>query len=1189
MVKKGILLFLIIAILIAGGVAIFIKTDSFEKRLKVNLEQSLSSLVEDEVSIGSMSFNPYLGFIDFYNISTKKYGAINHISLSFSPLKLLGKKLHIKKANIENGDLIIPLSFTSKTKPKVDMKGFFKNLTILLKKNSIKSLKLSSVSIQMVNKESNKPVLTMKNISGTVSFNSLIGKYEGLFTCLNNDYNYKKISIPFHWELNFAVTSNSISINNFTINSLNSFLNLEFNLTEKTSQVNAKLSIEPFDFVKLPILEKILAEIQLTGDVQSLSGGIILKTKLGNISGGIALKTDEGIVNFVHCKCNYMENNIDITGHYSFKGEQKGDVNIVGTGKYFKEIKFFGDFKKKKKWDYNFICTLEDKKGIKSLLTIKNFLRPKLNFLNLDLPFLKASVKDNSGSVNFDFDNFKGKCKGKFFTDNIFEGFVFFEKFNLFETNYPKFNGDISVEYSGKVTASAIKLFDKDKGYGLGSGWFTKDAMNLDMELHSLDFKTGLFSVQGVNDLDIDGKIDGQVSVKGNYNEIDVSGSVSLHDTFVYQTVFETVLADFHYFNQYLTIDSIYALNGKDGLRGNGVVDIKNEKLDFHLKGNNTNIVYFPVDFFQLMESKGSVDVVGTLDDPIIKANMEFKNLMIGDRNFGKGRLNLNTKEKEIIVKVDTDSRLDVTTKVGFSGPISFDVLADNLKVDLGSGLTGFFTASFNGKGDFNQIEKLSGKGVVTKGVIVDNEDFKIQLSPVPIELRGLNVFAKKVNLNYSDSNLYLADTHVDLTNLNLSGEIVGNGKLLILKQYIKDMFGVDLTTDYDISGQISGTLENPMFQGNIKIINGNAIVQGLSFPITNINANCDFDPSFLKIKGLTATYGDGKITSSGFLTENNNIELKTYFTDIPFDFSGIYALLNGFVTVKNDVSDELKATGTVRVDRCFIEESQVLAVGGFSSEIGFLDKIKLAIALEVNESEFENSVMHLFVKPSVLSLQGSIDSPILLGTINFSDKSTISISDVPMNISRGNIIFENPFEIDPLINILAETEIQGYNISCRLKGSTTNSIQMNFSSNPPLQKNELLALLFGSGGVDMGNEYYYNDPTASNETDLTAAGIAMALNNLFSPFQKKVKDKFNVERFQLTPQVFSEKGDPSPIITVEKNMSSRLTGIYSQTVSGSGENLIQFKYRTSGGNYLIIRKEIDNTYTFEFEFIKKD
>ncbi len=1184
MLKKGIILLIIILIFIFGSVGVYVNTSSFKTRLKNKLEENFKKALSDEVKIQQMSFSPYAGQIRFKNIISKKYGKVKKVVLNFSVFDLFKQKLVVKSAEIEGVFLTIPLAFSS-TKKAIKSDEVFQKLNSVLRKNKIQKLKLSDISIDFTK---NREILCkLEKIKGVFKFSEGQNRYKGRVKCEKGQLLLFPKNNSFTLETEFFLTYKQLIVNKFLIVSGVNRLDFSGDIAPDNSNISADLNANISDFIDVTPFKKVIAKINLEGNLKQLSGIVELDTDLGNIAGGVSVETDKKVIKVAKCKCSYEKNNIEISGQYVFKGNHNGFVDLNISGKHFKKMELHGRFKDTITKNYFVKGILIDNYNNVSKFSFKDIYNIKLPVVNCVFPFLKANIINNKGFVNFNFNNFKGKLNGEFLKENLFNGFAYFESFNLFNTKCPKFQGNLVADYKGNVEAKTITLYDKDKGYATGSGKFSKTKMDLDMKLHSLDFKTGLFIVDDIDNLDIKGKISGAVTVKGNYGDISVSGSVSLHNALVFQTVFKTVLADFNYYNHYLTIENILALNGKDGLKGNGIVNLKNDILDFKLQGNNINLVYKPVDFFKIQNGKGEIRVNGTLDNPIIESDLAFLNLALDTKNFGKGNLKLRTKNNNISVSVNTETGLSVNTLVNFQGPLDFLVKAKNLKIPLNNEYTGIFSGEFRGKGNFNQIENLIGEGLVTKGTIFSNT-LNIELLPVKLQLKGLNVFATEIKVNYTDSNIALKNASLNLENLKITGEINGSGHLLILNNYLKKEFGVNIKTNYTVNGEVSGTLDKPLFQGNIKTKNGIAEIEGLPFAITNINADCDFDPSFFKIKNIAASYGDGKGTVSGFIAHDGTLEIKALFEKIPFDSSGIYALVDGYLLLKDGIDNEINAKGTLKVSKTYIEENQLEISGQPLEHIDLFDRINLDMTLEVQNASFENEMMQVSLKPSVLSLKGTPNSPILLGTLHLSNESIIAINDIPMKISRGSVVFDNPFEISPFINLTAETEIQGYSIACRIRGNINKNLSVKFNSTPPLEQNELFALLFGSGGISAGTNYY-NDPTLSNSTDLTAAGIAMALNNLFSPFQKKVKNKLNVERFQITPQVFNTKGDPSPIITVEKDMSSRLTATYSQTVSGSGENLLQFRYRTSLGNYVIIRKEVDNTFTLEFEFIKKD
>lgn len=1189
MFKKAIIFFISILIIIFISAALFIKTSSFEKSLKKQLEKSITSFEGESVTIENISFKPYSGYIEFNNIVSKKYGTVKSLKLHFSILKLLTKKFIAEKVELSEGNLHFTYSLSEKNNSKpFDFNNFFKNLKTFLKKNKVKILDFEKVNL-IINSTNSNEVINLVNIKGNSNFSKNDNLYIGNFSTENSNFTFNKFKIDFKLTSEFFLSENSFGFKNFNIFSKNSNLNLTSSFQKNKSKIEGKLILNLADFFNHPFLEKALTTLTFKGNLKKVNGILNVQTKFTEINGLMEFDNVNKQILFTDCNCGLKKHDFKFNVNLDLKDNLKGDLKVTAKGDLFKNVLVKGNFHKDKSWKYNFQVNLVDLNNLKSNFSVNNIYNPNLRSINLSLPFLKAKVKNNSGVIHLVTKDFNVKCSGDFFKNNIFQGNAVFNTFNLFGTIYPKFKGNLTVLKNLKVIANSITLFDNEKGFGKGSGWFTKDGMDLSMNLRNLDFKTGLFIDNNIDDLDINGKVDGFVKVTGDYDKITVSGNVILNNALIFQTVFEKVNANFTYFNDFLNIDNIVAKNGEGNLKGKGIVDLKEEKLNFIVEGNGFNIQYIPVDFFKVENGLGFISVTGSLNHPIIKAQFDYENLMLGPKNFKSGNLKLNTKNDVIFIKTSTNSGLDIDTSVDFNGPLNFNVKGENVFVDFEEGYSGIFSANFNGTGDFNNLDLFSGKGVVSNAIITDSNNFKYNISNTDVYLKGMDLFANDINLDYENSNIFLKNTKLNLTSLILSGDIKGKGKAKVIKDYLKNLYDFNLDADYEISGKLTGYLESPKFQGSVSFKNGIASIEDLSFPIKNVNGSCDFDTSILKFNEVNGNYGDGSIKLNGFISETGEVEIKSYLNNIPFDTSGIYASVDGFLLLKNSINDLYKLSGKINVHKGFVEESQLLNSETNGDFPAFFEKINLEIGLEVKNSEFENPYMHLFMEPSVLSLQGTLTDPIILGNLNFANTSTIEVNDIEMKISRGNIIFDNPFNINPFFNIMAETDLQGYNIVCRIKGDANSQMNISFSSNPPLDKNRLFALLFGSGGVSTGSEYYYNDPTTSNETDLTATGLAIALNNLFSPFQKKVKNRLNVERIQITPQVFSEKGDPSPIITVEKDMSSRLTGTYSQTVSGAGENLIQFKYRTSNGNYIISRKEIDNTYTLEFEFIKKD
>ena len=92
------------------------------------------------------------------------------------------------------------------------------------------------------------------------------------------------------------------------------------------------------------------------------------------------------------------------------------------------------------------------------------------------------------------------------------------------------------------------------------------------------------------------------------------------------------------------------------------------------------------------------------------------------------------------------------------------------------------------------------------------------------------------------------------------------------------------------------------------------------------------------------------------------------------------------------------------------------------------------------------------------LRLRGSPLRPVLLGTISV-NQGEIQVFGNKYTIDRGDIRFLNPVKVEPTFDMVLETRAGGVTVNVSFSGNM-DKFTTNFSSDPPLQRSEILALI---------------------------------------------------------------------------------------------------------------------------------
>ena len=78
--------------------------------------------------------------------------------------------------------------------------------------------------------------------------------------------------------------------------------------------------------------------------------------------------------------------------------------------------------------------------------------------------------------------------------------------------------------------------------------------------------------------------------------------------------------------------------------------------------------------------------------------------------------------------------------------------------------------------------------------------------------------------------------------------------------------------------------------------------------------------------------------------------------------------------------------------------------------------------------------------------MQGTLAAPVVFGTVEAEPGGTLIYSDNEYEVERFLLTFNNPNRIDPIIDLVARTEVRSYDITLNLSG-TLDRLDTRFTS----------------------------------------------------------------------------------------------------------------------------------------------
>ena len=218
------------------------------------------------------------------------------------------------------------------------------------------------------------------------------------------------------------------------------------------------------------------------------------------------------------------------------------------------------------------------------------------------------------------------------------------------------------------------------------------------------------------------------------------------------------------------------------------------------------------------------------------------------------------------------------------------------------------------------------------------------------------------------------------------------------------------------------------------------------------------------------------------------------------------------------------------------------------------------------------------------LAVRGSLARPALFGDVVTAGASEVEYGGSTYRIERGVLTFANPTRIDPLLDVVAATRVQEYDVRLQLSGPLSRPMTT-FSSDPPLPDLEILALLTTGAPIESA---IVTDVRAG--TDDAAAGVAaeaLLYGQAASLVGARVGRLFGFDRIRVEPLTARDSVSTARV-TVGKQLSSRIFVTYSYDPSSTAEDIIQIEWRMSDRLQLVLTQNGDESYAVDARWEKR-
>jgi hypothetical protein len=823
---------------------------------------------------------------------------------------------------------------------------------------------------------------------------------------------------------------------------------------------------------------------------------------------------------------------------------------------------------------------------------------------------------------------FDGVMLGAFRRPRI-EGRFVASAMRAWDTVWGDVDGDFVVEnsyanVSRAVIRSGLSRMDVTGQFSLGyprsDGGEEIDARIRVTDRAVADFREA-FDLQ---DYDVDGTLSGDFHVFGEYERPHGFGRMAIARGEAYGEPFAEAEAALRFEGAGVRLDAIQMRKGGGAVTGAAYVGW-NGTYSFDADGRGIAMETLALTSYPGYPTiSGGLDFTatgsGTFEEPRYDVKFSGQDLFFGDEGVGQmtGRLSMRgllmTYEMEVAstrLAVSGTGRIELNDEM--DAELSFRIADTSIDPYIRAFQPEFspFTSAI-ASGTIRVVGELYNPDALRIDTSIEEVDLRLldyrlrNADPIrlSVERQVLQVDALRM---VGDGTELDVTGSVNLGDQSLSLQANGAANLAVLQGFVADVASAGRA---EVTARITGTALEPSVSGNALLTGGR--LRQFSFPhaLEDVNGIVTFDATGIRLDGVTARLGGGPIRFGGRIGlagyRLSEFDLTAVGEDMRLRYpAGMRSVVDGNLALQGPAASPV-VSGTVTVKNASWTRGIDTSGGLFSGLIGgdgglpaIEGQVTAASALRFDVRLLAPSTLRIdndqarIVASADLSLRGTLDRPLLFGRAEI-ERGEVEFEGRRYLVTRGSLDFANANRIQPFFDVEAETRVrvpgQTYRVTMRMAG-TTERLQPQFTSDPPLQTLDILTLLFSdqapSGDIELARLQRPNE----REQRLVEARATRALTGALSAeVGRVVEQTFGVDTFQITPllndpyqQSARVNLNPTARVTIGKRISNRIFLTYARSLSSSTrDEIILLEFDESDTLAWVLSQNEDRTYALE-------
>lgn len=475
----------------------------------------------------------------------------------------------------------------------------------------------------------------------------------------------------------------------------------------------------------------------------------------------------------------------------------------------------------------------------------------------------------------------------------------------------------------------------------------------------------------------------------------------------------------------------------------------------------------------------------------------------------------------------------------------------------------------------------------------LEYEQHRLQpLEPVVVRYSGSELVLESLYLGEQGTGdeLFLSGS-VDLAPVDPALDLRLQAGLSV--DWLEPFAGIDLSGDVAVLATIKGTLSRPEWNGQADLRDARYIPVRFPHSFDRIEVLVLLYPGFVVLDHLRSDLAGGTVTASGRLDLAQPGKPLSYRAQIATRRNALRYPEGWLVRGDGDLTLQSTAegrqiSGSMALDRVYYLQDINLSPRQLAERVLSRTRVQVDEADELLGTTYLNvsivaphavRVRNNLAKitgSANLALRGSLANPVLFGEVTTDPGSTIEYNGATYELDRAIVTFANPARIEPLLDVVARTKINEYQVTLSVLGSLARPTTT-LGSDPPLPDYDVLSLLAtgtASGLSDL------------SETAQTGSAPGMAAETLLygqaaSLVSARVGKLFGIDRLKVDPLAGTDSIS-SARVTVGKRLSSRVYLTYSVDPSSTAQQVLQVEWKVSDDLTLVLTQNGDESYAVD-------